>query len=270
MGDRVRGKVIIVTGAGSIGPGMGNGKASAIVYAREGAKVMLADLNQKAADETRGIIEKEGGTAIAYAADVSKAVECQKLADTCVQKFGRIDVLHNNVGIIEYGGALDTSEQSWDKQITINLKSQFLMCKAVIPYMLKQGKGAIVNISSMSAIRTQPFPAIAYSTSKAGVIALTHEIAIEFAGKGLRCNCILPGLMKTPMVAHYQVQTYAGGDVEEMWRRRDAMSPTGKQGEPWDVAYAALFLASDEAKYVNGVELLVDAGLCHTVRTFNK
>jgi NAD(P)-dependent dehydrogenase (short-subunit alcohol dehydrogenase family) len=249
---------------------MGNGKASAIVYAREGAKVMLVDLNLKAAEETKSIIDKEGGTSFAYAADVSKANESQKLTDTCVQKFGRIDVLHNNVGIIEYGGALDTTEQSWDKQITVNLKSQFLMCKSVIPYMLKQGKGAIINISSLSGIRTQPFPAIAYSTSKAGVIALTHEIALEFAAKGIRCNCILPGVMKTPMVAYYQVQTYAGGDVEEMWRRRDSISPTGKQGEPWDVAYAALFLASDEAKYVNGVELLVDGGLCQTVRTFSK
>jgi NAD(P)-dependent dehydrogenase (short-subunit alcohol dehydrogenase family) len=172
------------------------------------------------------------------------------------------------VGIIEYGGALDTTEQNWDKQITVNLKSVFLTCKYVIPYMLKQGKGVITNISSLGAIRTGPFPDIAYSASKAGIIAYTHEVALEFAARGLRCNCILPGLMKTPMVAHYQVQTFAGGDVEEMWRRRDAMSPTGKQGEPWDVAYAALFLASDEAKYVNGVELIVDGGLCHTTRTF--
>jgi len=268
MGERVKGKVIIVTGAGSIGPGIGNGKASAIVYAREGARVMLVDLNQKAAEETKSIVDKEGGESIVFPADVSKAADCQRMADTCVQKFGRIDVLHNNVGIIQYGGALDTTEESWDKHMNVNLKSMFLTCKYVIPYMLKQGKGVIVNIASVSAIRTQPFPALAYSTSKAGVIAFTREIALEFAARGIRANCVLPGLIKTPMVAHYQVTTYSGGDVEEMWRRRDSMSPTGKQGEAWDVASAALFLASDESKYVNAVELLVDGGLSSTTKVY--
>jgi NAD(P)-dependent dehydrogenase (short-subunit alcohol dehydrogenase family) len=268
MGERLKDKVAIVTGAGSILAGIGNGKATAIVFAREGAKVMAVDYNLEAAEETKRLIDEEGGECITFKADVSNASDCQRMVETCVQKFGRVDILHNNVGMGGYGGPVETSEEIWDKTLAVNLKSMFLTCKYVLPYMEKQGSGVIINISSLNAIRAQPAPAVAYACSKAGVIALTREVALQYAAKGIRVNAILPGLMKTPMVEFYNPQAYGDGDVELMWRRRDAMCPTGKQGEPWDVAYAALFLASDEAKYITGTTLLVDGGLSGTIKSW--
>ena len=268
MGERLKDRVAIVTGAGSILAGMGNGKATSIVFAQEGAKIMAVDYNLEAAEETKRTIEGEGGTCIAFYADVSKASDCQKMVETCIEKFGRVDILHNNVGMGGYGGPVETPEEIWDKTMAINLKSMFLTCKYALPYMETQKSGVIINISSLSAIRCQPAPALAYSVSKAGVIALTREVAIQYADKGIRCNAILPGMMKTPMVEYYNPDAYGDGSVELMWQRRDAMSPTGKQGEPWDVAYAALFLASDDSKYITGTTLLVDAGLSATQRSW--
>jgi len=268
MGERLKNKVAIITGAGSILAGTGNGKATALVFAREGAKIMATDYNLEAAEETKRIIEQEGGTCISFYADVSKASDCQKMVDTCVEKFGRVDILHNNVGMGGYDGPVELAEEIWDKTMTINLKSMFLTCKYTLPYMEKQGSGVIINISSLSAIRCQPAPALAYSVSKAGVIALTREVAIQYADKGIRCNAILPGMMKTPMVEYYNPDAYGDGSVELMWQRRDAMSPTGKQGESWDVAHAALFLASDDSKYITGTTLRVDGGLSETQRSW--
>ena len=268
MGERLKDRVAIVTGAGSILAGTGNGKATAIVFAREGAKILAADYKLEAAEETKKLIEQEGGTCISCYADVSSASDCQKMIETCIEKFGRVDILHNNVGMGGYDGPVELAEEIWDKTMAINLKSMFLTCKYALPYMEKQGSGVIINISSLSAIRCQPAPALAYSVSKAGVIALTREVAIQYADKGIRCNAILPGLMKTPMVEYYNPDAYGDGSVELMWQRRDAMSPTGKQGESWDVAYAALFLASDDSKYITGTTLLVDGGLAQTQRSW--
>jgi NAD(P)-dependent dehydrogenase (short-subunit alcohol dehydrogenase family) len=269
MGERLKGKVAIVTGAGSMGPGLGNGKAAAIIFAREGAKVMLVDINAKAAEETKSIIDKEGGQSIAFKANVTSPADCQEMVETCIQTFGRVDILHNNVGILGAGGALDTTEELWDKVINVNLKSMFLTCRHTIPYMLKQGRGAIINVSSVGGIRTTSVPLLSYAVSKNAIIAFTNEIAIEFAAKGIRANCVLPGLIKTPMVEFsYDTSAWGSRDIEEMWRKRDAMSPTGRQGEAWDIANAALFLASDESKYVNGVSLLVDGGLTGTTKIF--
>lgn len=260
MGERLKGKVAIVTGAGSILAGMGNGKATAILFAREGAKVMLVDLNPEAAEETKQLIDNENGESIVFKGDVSMDNDCSSMIDKCINTFGSIDILDNNVGMGSYGGPVELSEEDWDKVMNVNLKSMFLTCKYVLPHMEKQGNGSIINISSMNAIRAQPGPAVAYAASKAGVIALTRDVANQYAAKGIRVNAILPGFMKTPTQEFWGTKAY-GGDVNEMWRRRDAMVPTGKQGDAWDIAYAALFLASDEAKYITGTSIIVDGGL---------
>jgi len=265
MGERLKGKVAIVTGAGVVGPGIGNGKASAIVYAREGARVMAVDLNLDAAEETSHIINEEGGECSTFRADVSKSSECQDMTEKCIQTFGRVDILHNNVGIAVTGGAVETSEEDWDRIMNVNLKSMFLTCKYTLPYMEKQKRGCIINISSIAAIRPGLISVTAYAASKAAVIAYTREIALQYAAKGIRANAILPGIIKTPMVVSFAKDAY-GGDIEEMWRKRDSMVPMGKQGEPWDIAYAALFLASDEAKYITGTTLVVDGGVTLTRR----
>jgi NAD(P)-dependent dehydrogenase (short-subunit alcohol dehydrogenase family) len=262
MAGRLAGKVALVTGAGSSGPGWGNGKATAVLFAREGAKVFLVDVNEDAVAETKAIVESEGGIARAWRADVSQADEVAALVAACVEAFGRIDVLHNNVGISALGGPVETDEAEWDRVFQVNLKSVFLTCKHVLPIMVAQGAGSIVNVSSVASIRWGGVAYLAYSASKAALNQLTRCVGLEYARKGIRCNCILPGLMDTPMPRLQLMEAFAGeGGLEEMLRVRDAISPTGKQGEPWDVAYAALFLASDESKYVNAAELVVDGGL---------
>jgi len=262
MSDRVKGKVAIVTGAGSIGPGIGNGKASAILYAREGAKVIAVDYNIKAAEETKRIVDEEGGECLSFKGDVSKAHDCKSIVDKCIETFGRIDILHNNVGILEATGVLQTSEESWERVINVNLKGTFLMCKHAIPYMEKQGAGSIINISSVASIRYLGYGNLPYTASKGGVDALTREIALEFASRGIRANVILPGVINTPLIVKALKDIYSEhAQIDDMIKKRSAMCPSGKMGEPWDVAYAALFLASDEAKYITGISLIVDGGL---------
>ena len=266
MGERVKGKVAIVTGAGSVGPGVGNGKAAAVLYAREGARVMLVDYSLEAAVETKRLIDEEGAECFTFRADVSKSDDCAGMIEECIRVYGRVDILHNNVGIEIPGGIEDITEDDWDRTLAVNLKSVFLTCKHALPHMANAGSGSIVNISSINGIRTLPALSGAYGASKAGMIALTREIAVEYAAKGVRANAILPGMMRTPFVEASLTQAW-GGDIEEMMGLRDAMVPTGKQGEPWDVAHAALFLASDEAKYVTGTTLVVDGGLTSAVKT---
>lgn len=265
MGDRLKGKVAIVTGAGSVGPGVGNGKASAILYAREGAKVLCADIDPQAAGETARLIESEGGECRVFRADVTRSSDCKAMVDDCLQAWGRLDVLHNNVGITASGGPVEFDEAAWDRMMNVNVKSMFLTAKHALPHMERQRSGSIVNIGSINAVRAIPFPKAAYMASKAAVIALTQDIAIQYAAKGIRANVILPGLIKTPIVEKNNVKLY-GGDLEDMWRKRDAMSPTGKQGEAWDIAWAAVFLASDESRYVNGVVLPVDGGIINMIK----
>lgn len=260
MGERLKGKVALVTGAGSIGPGWGNGKAAAVLFAREGAKIFAVDINRAAAEETKRIIEGEGGVAELFAADVSKSGQVTAMVDACIKAFGRIDVLHNNVGIVAVGGPVETSEESWDKVNDVNLKSMFLTCKYVLPHMERQGGGSIVNIASIAGTRWTGVPYISYSSTKAAAIQFTRVVALQYARKGIRANSILPGLMNTPMVHASLVGAY-GKSADDMVKKRDEQCPMGHMGDAWDVAYAALFLASDEAKYVTGTELVVDGGL---------
>lgn len=263
MVDRLKGKVALVVGAGSIGPGWGNGKATASAFAREGANVACVDINVTAAEETAEIIRKDGGNAIALRADVTKAIEVKAMVGAVVKKYGRIDVLDNNVGIAEVGGVVEISEQEWDRVMNVNLKSAFLAMKHVIPLMEKQGGGSIINISSIAAIRYTGVPYATYYASKAALSHLTRTTAVEYAAKKIRVNAILPGLMETPMVEHAAglAKSYAKGDVEEMWRVRAKQVPMGFGGDAWDVAYAAVFLASEESRYITGIELVVDGGI---------
>jgi NAD(P)-dependent dehydrogenase (short-subunit alcohol dehydrogenase family) len=259
--DRLKGKVAMVVGAGSIGPGWGNGKATAVTFAREGAQVFCVDRNPAAIEETVGIITKEGGKAMAFTADVSKAAEVEAMVAACLKACGRIDVLDNNVGIAEVGSVVEVAEDQWDRVFAVNLKSAYLAMKHVIPLMVKQGGGSIINISSIASIRHVGISYVSYNASKAAMNQMTRSTAVEFAADYVRV--ILPGLMKTPMVEHSAglAASYSNGDVEAMWRARDAQVPMGHMGEAWDVANAALFLASDESRYVTGIELVVDGGL---------
>jgi len=264
MADRLKDKVAIVTGAGSIGPGWGNGKAAAVVFAREGAKIVAADLNVSAAEETRDIIRGEGGTCIALEANVTSADDIKAVVDTCRNEFGRVDILHNNVGVPVVGGPQDVDENEWDRQFAVNVKSMYLTCRECIGHMVEQGSGVIVNISSIASIRTLGYPCISYAACKGAVNQLTQQIAIQYADQGIRANSILPGLMHTPQIEHYVPSGY-GGDVDQMIRRRCEMVPMKRMGTAWDVAHAALFLASDEAQYITGVELVVDGGITCTI-----
>jgi len=260
MCERLKGKVAIITGAGSVGPGWGNGKATAVLFAREKAKVFAVDINLPAAEETKAIIDKEGGECVVHQADVSKSEDVKALVERCIEVYGRIDILHNNVGILEVGGPVEASEESWDRIVDVNLKSQFLTCKYCIPYMEEQGGGAIINISSVAGIRYLGVPYISYSTTKAGSLQLTQSIALQYAEKNIRVNAILPGLMNTPMITEPLKEFYADGDIEKMIQIRNEQCPMKTMGDAWDVAYAALFLASDEAKYITGAQLVVDGG----------
>jgi NAD(P)-dependent dehydrogenase (short-subunit alcohol dehydrogenase family) len=261
--DRLKGKTALLVGAGSIGPGWGNGKATAVTFAREGAQVFCVDRNPAAAEETVKIITGEGGKATAFTADVSRAAEVEAMVAACLKAYGRIDVLHNNVGIAEMGSVVDVAEAGWDRVFAVNLKSAYLAMKHVIPVMIGQGGGSIINISSIASIRHVGISYVSYGTSKAAMNQMTRTTAVEFAARHVRVNAILPGLMKTPMVEHSAglAQSYARGDVEAMWRARDAQVPMGHMGDAWDVANAALFLASDESRYITGIELVVDGGL---------
>ena len=263
MADRLKDKVAVVVGAGSIGPGWGNGKATAVAFAREGAKVLCADVNVAAAEETAALIKGEGGDALAHKTDATRGADVAAMVETAREAYGRIDILDNNVGIAETGGVVEVSEDQWDRVMAVNLKSAFLTMKHVIPVMEAQGGGSIINIASIAGIRYTGVAYATYYASKAAMIHLTRTTAAQYAPKKIRVNSILPGLMETPMVAKAAglAQSYAGGDVEEMWRVRAKQVPMGFGGNAWDVAHAAVYLASDESRYVTGIELVVDGGI---------
>ncbi len=260
MPNRLKSKAAIVTGAGQTpGDTVGNGRAISILFAREGARVMLVDRNPASAEETLAIIEKEGGTAFVCQADITKPDDCRKMAAACMERYGRIDILVNNVGTGGRDGTpVQVTEETWDRVFDINLRSMFLTCKYVLPHMEAQESGAIVNISSIAAVCATPM--LAYKTSKAGVNAFTHTIAMQYAAKGIRANCIMPGLMNTPMAIE-GISKAMNIDKEELIKRRSKAVPLkGGMGDGWDTAYGALFLASDEARFITSVMLPIDGG----------
>ncbi|WP_043342314.1 SDR family NAD(P)-dependent oxidoreductase [Belnapia moabensis] len=255
------GKVAIVTGAGSVGPGWGNGKATAVLLARRGAQVFAIDIAPEAVAETAAIIAGEGGACTTHVCDMLDAAAVEAAIAACLAQYGRIDILVNNVGGSAPGGPVDMPEEVWDRQIDFNLKTPFLGCKYVLPVMEGQGGGAIVNISSVAALRMSAGrPHVAYSASKAGVLAFSKSVAMAYARRGIRCNTVIPGLMHTPLVEHRLVRQLGANDAEALIARRHASVPVGQMGSGWDVAHAVLFLVSEEAKYITGAELAVDGG----------
>lgn len=259
---RLDGKVALVSGAGSVGEGWGNGRATAVLLARQGAKVYGTDIQTDAAEVTRGIIAGEGGTCAVRSCDMTKTADVAVMVADCLAKFGRIDILVNNVGGSAPGTAASMSEEVWDRQIAHNLKTMFLATKHVLPVMEAQGSGAIINLSSVAGLRMSPTrPHVAYSTAKLGILAFSKSTALAYAAKGIRCNTVVPGLMNTPLVEHRLAKSIAGGDLAALVAKRDAAVPVGHMGTAWDVAHAILFLVSDEARYITGTELVVDGGL---------
>jgi NAD(P)-dependent dehydrogenase (short-subunit alcohol dehydrogenase family) len=255
---RLADRVALVFGAGSVGPGWGNGKASAVAYARAGAKVVCVDINRSAAEETVGIIRGEGGTAEALACDVTKLLEVEDVVARTTALFGPVDILHNNVGHAKMGGPPDLSEDEWRREMDLNVTGMFLACKVVIPTMQARGRGVITNISSSAGIRYVGYPYTSYYAAKGAVNQFTVGVALQYARDGIRCNAILPGLMDTPLIYQQISVQYASPD--EMVKARHEATPMGRMGTGWDVANAAVFLASDEASYINAVCLPVDGG----------
>ncbi|MBM4268338.1 MAG: glucose 1-dehydrogenase [Deltaproteobacteria bacterium] len=258
--SRLEGKVAIVVGAGQTpGETIGNGRAAAILYAREGGRVLLVDRRLASAEDTRAAIAAEGGEASAFEADVTSEAACAAMVQACVERYGRLDILHNNVGIGDGDtSVLKMSEDVWDRIFAVNLKSVMLASKHALPVMRAQKSGAILNISSIAAVCATPLTA--YKTSKAAVNALTQQMAIANAKHGVRVNAIMPGLMNTPMAIE-TISQASGVPREKLIEARDAAVPLGgKMGTAWDVAYAALFLVSDEARFITGIVLAVDGG----------
>lgn len=262
MAGRLQDKVAFVTGCGSVGPGWGNGKAISVLFAREGARVFGIDVSREAALETQKIIQDEGGDCQVAVADVARSEQIGDAVRACVGTFGRIDILVNNVGIARVGGPAELDEETWDEVMRVNLKSVYLTCREVLPIMERQGKGAIVNNASIAAWGWCGVNYGLYGASKGAMISMTRSIAVQYAPKGIRANCVCPGLMNTPLV-HKALTTVYGeeGDIDTLIRTRDAQCPMGHMGDAWDTAYAALYLASDEAGYVTGVALNIDGGM---------
>jgi NAD(P)-dependent dehydrogenase (short-subunit alcohol dehydrogenase family) len=255
MGDRLRGKVAIVTGAGSRGPGIGNGKAAAILFAREGARVLCVDQALPRAQETVAVIRAEDGDAEALAANVTRADDCRGMVEAAVARWGGLDVLHNNVGIESRKDLLETTETEWDQVLEVDLKSVFLATRAAVPAIIARGGGSVVCVSSIAGHRGHG--RTAYAAAKAGIEGFVRSVAVQLGPQGVRINAIAPGTVWTPMVE--------GLGPEARERRRKA-SPLGTEGTGWDVGWGAVYLASDESRWVTGQVLVIDAGLTVTTR----
>jgi NAD(P)-dependent dehydrogenase (short-subunit alcohol dehydrogenase family) len=265
----LEGKVAFVTGAGSIGEGWGNGKATSVLFARQGASLFGVDIDEAALDGTAAILNEEcPGRWFGRRCDMTASDDVNASVEACLEKFGRIDILVNNVGGSAPGDPVSMSEQEWDAQLALNLKTAFLGCKYVLPVMERQferdGKGgAIVNLASIGAMTFQVGGrvSVAYAAAKAGVMAFSRSVAVAYIKKGVRVNTVVPGVMHTPLVEHRLVRQLGAMDAQSLIARRNASVPIGRMGDAWDVAHAVLFLASDEARYITATEIIVDGGM---------
>jgi len=262
---RLDGKVALVTGCGTLGDGWGNGKAAAAVLAKQGAKIYGCDLNIEAARQCAEAVAAEGGVITVKQCDVTDADQVADLVRSCIDTYGRIDVLVNNVGRSEPGDPVSMSQDTWDDQIQVNLTSAFLCCKHVIPVMKSAGGGSIINISSIAGLRYAGKPQVGYAAAKAALMQMTATTAVIYAGDGVRLNSVVPGLMFTPLVERL-AQKYAKGDYEGFVAHRHAQVPSGRMGDAWDVAHAVAFLASDESRYITGQQIVVDGGITMATR----
>jgi NAD(P)-dependent dehydrogenase (short-subunit alcohol dehydrogenase family) len=258
-------KACIVVGGGSIAPGWGIGKAVSVAYARAGARVLVCDQSLEAAKETVSIIEAEDHTALAFALNATDVLGMQQAAGVALDAFGSIDVLHNNVGIGKAGESADTSADEWRTIADANLLSLHIATQAVLPTMKRQKEGVILTTSSVGSLRYLGFPHLAYNVTKAAANHFSRLVAAEYASFGIRANTLVAGLMDTPRIRVTLAKTYASSDVE-MMKRRSTQVPLGFMGDGWDVAYAAVFLASDRARYISGAELVIDGALTATTR----
>jgi NAD(P)-dependent dehydrogenase (short-subunit alcohol dehydrogenase family) len=261
MDGRLAGKVALVTGAGSVGPGWGNGRAAAVLFAREGARVVVVDRDRTAAEETAHLIGEEKGEAIVLEADVTELASVEAMARAAVARFDRIDVLLNNVGGSIPGGPVEMSVEAFRGQLDLNLTSVFITTKVLLPVMAGQGGGAIVNVGSIGGLRHLGHDHVGYSAGKAALVQFTRQIAVRYAPDGIRCNTVIPGMIDTPLLEHRVSRQKGRADLATLRSEARTRVPLGRRGDAWDVAYAALFLASDEAKYVTATEILVDGGL---------
>jgi NAD(P)-dependent dehydrogenase (short-subunit alcohol dehydrogenase family) len=258
---RFENKVAIVTGAGCVGAGWGNGRAIAVRLAEEGAKVFAVDRDPARLEETLQLAGDARASIKPWACDVTSSSDVAAMAAACVEAFGTIDILVNNVGGSAAGGPVELSEEAWDLQIDVNLKSVFLTCKHVLPTMLARKSGAIVNIASTSGLRWTGSAQVAYAATKAGVIHLSRVVAVQHAPQGVRVNTVVPGQLHTPMVETRLARQRTGGDVDTLLAQRQKRIPLGFMGDGRDTASAVLFLASDEARFITGTELIVDGGM---------
>ena len=261
MTGRLDGKVAIVTGGGSMGPGWGNGKAAAVLFAREGARVLVVDNRTEAAEEAAAIVTGEGGTAVPVTADVSREADVARLVADCIGRWGRVDILHNNVGIVVPGGPEDVKLEDWARGHDVNVTSILLTCRHALPHMKAQRTGVILNVSSIASLRWLGAPYISYNATKTAINGMTRAIAAQYGPDGIRCNSILPGLMRTPLVEGAVFKSLTGSDPDAFFAARAGVVPLRRWGDAWDVAEAALFLASDAARYITGTELVVDGGV---------
>ncbi len=261
MAGRLQDKVALITGAGCVGPGWGNGRATAVRFAQEGAKIFAADKSPKTMEETVARCREVSEDVTTFEGDVTDNASVMAMVEACMNAYGRIDVLVNNVGGSAAGGPVEMAEEVFDAQLDYNLKSVFLTCKHVLPIMERQGGGSIVNLASTSGTRWTGSAQVGYATSKAAVIQFSRVTAVQYAKKGIRVNTVIPGQLHTPMVEVRLAKQRTGGDVEKLLETRVKRIPLGFMGDGRDTANAALFLASDEARFVTGTEILVDGGM---------